>query len=112
MGDGAGYVPWWKEMEKPERKMKEEPVEKKTREIMGGPGSVPKKMPMMEERKREEAPKEKSPEAEKAKDDANAAKEKVKAAGAPGPEKPKAEGPEVAKEAALKKAGEAIKGES
>jgi len=89
-----------------------------------------KKMPMREEIRREKEPeverkfatapplpekpemKEKSPEAEKAKDDANAAKEKVKAAGAPGPEKPKVEGPEAAKEAALKKAGEAIKGES
>ena len=68
----------------------------------------------VEEKKIEKAPelKEKSPEAEKAKDDANAAKEKVKAAAGPGPEKPKAEGPEVAKEAALKKASESIKGDS
>ena len=66
-----------------------------------------KKIEKAQEAKKDE----KSADAEKAKDDANAAKEKVKTAAA-APEKPKGDGPEAAKEGALKKASEAIKGES
>ena len=114
---------WW-----PEKKVEREEPRMRKEEIMGGPGSVPEflkkkeeKMieePRREEKKVEKAPEakkdEKSPDAEKAKDDANAAKEKVKtAAAAPKtPEKPKGDGPEAIKEGALKKASEAIKGES